>query len=134
MCRLKKHAYAELLPSEKHASQGKNVRTNTHNSAFPRALKVVSTCCFLFNFLSARGDFCSPLIIFSNRLDPDQAQKMSAWSGSKLFDTLMVMKKSSIHRVKFGKIKCEVMKKQKLIKIHFSQILVHICEPPRLCF
>ena len=38
MCRLKKHAYAELLPSEKHASQGKNVRTNTRNSAFPRAL------------------------------------------------------------------------------------------------
>ena len=38
MCRLKKHAYAELPPSEKHASQGKNVRTNTRNSAFPRAL------------------------------------------------------------------------------------------------
>ena len=37
-CRLKKHAYAELLPSGKHASQGKNGRTNTHNSAFPRAL------------------------------------------------------------------------------------------------
>ena len=34
----KKHAYAELLPSEKQASQGKNVRTNTRNSAFPRAL------------------------------------------------------------------------------------------------
>ena len=38
MCRLKKHAYAELPPSEKHASQGKNMRTNTGNSAFPRAL------------------------------------------------------------------------------------------------
>ena len=36
----KKHAYAELLPSENHASQGKNVRTNTRNSAFPRALNV----------------------------------------------------------------------------------------------
>ena len=36
--RLKKHAYAELPASENHASQGKNVRTNTHNSAFPRAL------------------------------------------------------------------------------------------------
>ena len=34
----KKHAYAELPPSENHASQGKNVRTNTRNSAFPRAL------------------------------------------------------------------------------------------------
>ena len=38
MCRLKKHAYAGLPPSENHASQGKNVRTNTRNSAFPRAL------------------------------------------------------------------------------------------------
>ena len=32
------------------------------------------------------------------------------------------MKKSSTHRVKFGKIKCEGIKNQKLIKIHFSQI------------
>ena len=39
VCRLKKHAYAELPPCKKHASQGKKVRTNTHNSAFPRALK-----------------------------------------------------------------------------------------------
>ena len=38
MCQLKKHAYAGLPPSENHASQGKNVRTNTRNSAFPRAL------------------------------------------------------------------------------------------------
>ena len=37
-CRLKKHAYAGLPPSENHASQGKNVHTNTRNSAFPRAL------------------------------------------------------------------------------------------------
>ena len=41
MCRLKKHAYAELPPSENHASQGKNERTNTRNSAFPRALYTV---------------------------------------------------------------------------------------------
>ena len=40
-CRLKKHAYAELLPSENHAPQGRNVRTNTRNSAFPRALVVL---------------------------------------------------------------------------------------------
>ena len=38
MCRLKKHAYAGLSPSENHASQVKNVRTNTRNPAFPRAL------------------------------------------------------------------------------------------------
>ena len=37
-CRLKKHAYAGLLPSKNHASLGKNVRTNTRNSAFLRAL------------------------------------------------------------------------------------------------
>ena len=34
----KKHASAELPPSENHVSQGKNMRTNTCNSAFPRAL------------------------------------------------------------------------------------------------
>ena len=38
-CRLKKHAYAGLTPSENHASQGENLRTNTRNSAFPRALR-----------------------------------------------------------------------------------------------
>ena len=37
-CRLKKHAYAGLPPRENHASRGKNVRTNTRNPAFPRAL------------------------------------------------------------------------------------------------
>ena len=56
----KKHAYAGLPPSEKHASQGKNVRTNTRNSAFPRALKrveihVVLGC--IFNFM-----MCSKVI------------------------------------------------------------------------
>ena len=35
-----KNAYTELPPSKNHASQGKNVRTNTHNSAFPRALRI----------------------------------------------------------------------------------------------
>ena len=34
----KKHAYAGLPPSENHASQGKNVRTNMRNSAFLSAL------------------------------------------------------------------------------------------------
>ena len=31
---------AEHPPSENHASQGKNVRTNMRNSAFPRALSL----------------------------------------------------------------------------------------------
>ena len=34
----KKHVYTELPPSEHHVSHGKSVRTNTRNSAFPRAL------------------------------------------------------------------------------------------------
>ena len=57
VCRLKKHAYAGLSPSENHASQGKNVRTNTRNSAFPRALlierKIIShlSDCYLLSIL-----------------------------------------------------------------------------------
>ena len=67
--------------------------------------KVVSTSCFVFNSLSARCIFCCLLITFANSLDPDQAQQNV---GSKLFDTRMVLKKSSIQRVKYGRmIKCE---------------------------
>ena len=33
--------------------------------------KVVSTSCFVFNSLPARGDFCCLLISFANSLDPD---------------------------------------------------------------
>ena len=43
MCRLKKHAYAGLPPSENHVSQGKNMHTNTRNSAFPRALETLQS-------------------------------------------------------------------------------------------
>ena len=35
--------------------------------------KVVSTRCFVFNFLPARGYICCLLITFANSLDPDQA-------------------------------------------------------------
>ena len=35
--------------------------------------KVVSTSCFVFNSLPARGNFCCLLITFANSLDPDQA-------------------------------------------------------------
>ena len=34
--------------------------------------RVVSTICFVFHSLCARGDFCCVLIIFANILDPDQ--------------------------------------------------------------
>ena len=37
--------------------------------------KVESTSCFVFNSLSARGNFCCLLIIFTNSLDPDQARQ-----------------------------------------------------------
>ena len=36
--------------------------------------KVVSTSCFVFISLAARGDFCCLLITFANRLDPHQTQ------------------------------------------------------------
>ena len=36
--------------------------------------KVLSTGCFVFIPLPARGDFCCLLITFANRLDPDQTQ------------------------------------------------------------
>ena len=61
-CRLKKHAYAELLPSEKHASQGKNVRTNTRNSAFPRALSLTS-----FDFCISSIAACSEIVAITVR-------------------------------------------------------------------
>ena len=35
--------------------------------------KVVSTSCFVFNSLPAKGDFCCLLITIPNSLDPDQA-------------------------------------------------------------
>ena len=37
--------------------------------------KVVSTSCFVFNSLPARGTFGCLLITFANRLDPDQARQ-----------------------------------------------------------
>ena len=37
--------------------------------------KIVSTSCFVFNFLPARGNFCSLLIAFANSLDPDQVRQ-----------------------------------------------------------
>ena len=37
--------------------------------------KVVSTSCFEFNSLHARGEFCCLLITFANSLEPDQARQ-----------------------------------------------------------
>ena len=37
--------------------------------------KVVSTICFVFDSLPARGNFCCLMITFVNSLDPDQARQ-----------------------------------------------------------
>ena len=37
--------------------------------------KIVSTSCFVFNFLPTSDDICCLLITFANSLDPDQAQQ-----------------------------------------------------------
>ena len=96
--------------------------------------KVVSTSCFVFNSLPTRGDFCCLLITFANSLDPDQSR-----SGSKLFDTLMVPKKSSIQNVKYGTIiKCEGIIKAMLENPKADQNTLLrryvIFEPPTLYF
>ena len=61
--------------------------------------RVESRSCSVFNSLPANGDFCHLPIIFANSLDLDQARQNVS---------LMVLKKSSIQRVKYGTIiKCE---------------------------
>ena len=62
--------------------------------------KEVSTSCFVFNSLSARGDICCLLIKFANSLDPDQARQNV---GSDL-DPNCLTPESSIQRVKYGTI------------------------------
>ena len=52
-----------------------------------------------FNSFLASGNFCRLLITFANILDPDQAQQW-AWSGSKMFDILMVFLKDFFEKKK----------------------------------
>ena len=54
-------------------SQHFNRMENNFSQEFSQ--KVVSTSCFVFNSLSARGDFCCLLISFANSMDPDQARQ-----------------------------------------------------------
>ena len=54
---------------------------------------------FCLNSFPAIGDFCRLLITFANSLDPDQAQQCRVWSGSKLFDTLMVFLKDFLKKL-----------------------------------
>ena len=59
--------------------------------------KVVTTSCFVFISLPARGNFCCLLLTFANSLGPDQAwQNVVPDLDPILFDTLIVLKKSSI--------------------------------------
>ena len=98
--------------------------------------KVVSTSCFVFNSLPARGDFCFPLITFANSLDPDQARHIV---GPDL-DTWIALKNSSTQRVKYGTI---MITCEGIIKARFENPIADqntlfckyvILEPPRLYF
>ena len=53
----------------------KKLEPNEINFSQGFSQKVVSTSCFVFNSLPARGDFCCLLITFQNSLDPDQARQ-----------------------------------------------------------
>ena len=82
----------------------KKLEPNEINFSQGFSQKVVSRSCFVFNTLPAMSadNLCKQ---FGPRSGPT---KCRAWSGSKLFDTRMVLKKSSIQRVKYGTIiKCE---------------------------
>ena len=82
-CRLKKHAYAGLPPSENHASQGKNVRTNTHNSAFPRALDMHPKY-GLFSFQMNNVKFLSSGIARQHRIAHDDLSALLFYGSSNL--------------------------------------------------
>ena len=61
------------------------------------------------------GDFCHLLITFANSLDSDQARsptKRLAWSGSKLFHTLMIFLKEFFEKVNLKKKKKSTGDKQ----------------------
>ena len=53
----------------------KKLEPNEINFSQGFSEKVVSTSCFVFNSLPARGTFGCLLITFANRLDPDQARQ-----------------------------------------------------------
>ena len=53
----------------------KKLEPNEINFSQGFSQKVVSTSCFVFNCLPARGDFCCLLITFVNSLDLDQARQ-----------------------------------------------------------
>ena len=91
--------------------------------------------CSVFNSLPllSADNLCNQ---FGPRSGPT---KCRAWSGSKLFDSLMVLKKSRIQRVKYGTIiKCEGIVKAILENPQANQNTFFcnyvVFEPPRLYF
>ena len=93
----------QCLPWLQHFSQmEKKLEPNEINFSQGFRQKVVSTSCFVFISLPARGDLlltdnlCKQ---FGPRAGPT---KCRAWSGSKLFDTWIVLEKSRIQRVKMA--------------------------------
>ena len=78
----------------------KTLEPNEINFSQGFSQKLVSTSCFVFNSLPARGDFCLYADNLCKQFGPRSGPTTCrAWSGSKLFDTQMVLKKSSIQRV-----------------------------------
>ena len=99
--------WKKLEPSEINFSQG-------------FSQKVVSTSCFVFISLPASGDFCCLLITFANSFDTDQAwQNVGPDLDQNCLTPWWYWKKSSIQRVKYGTIKKQYWKIQKLTKIYF---------------
>ena len=117
----------------------KKLEPNEINFGQGFSQKVVSTSSFVFNSLAARGDFCCLLIAFTNSLDPDRAKQNIEPDLDPNCLKMMVLKKSSIQRVKYGTIiKCEG-----IIKAIFEDPKADhntlfrkyvIFEPPRLYF
>ena len=64
-----------IICCSQHFSQMEKVEPDEINFSQAFSQKLVSTSCFVFNSLPARGDFCCPLITFANILNPDQARQ-----------------------------------------------------------
>ena len=85
-----------IICFSQHFSQMQKLESNEINFSQGFSQKLVSTSCFVFNSLAARGDFCCLLITFANSLDPDQARQNVGPDLDPNFDTRLVLKISSI--------------------------------------
>ena len=96
------HETSGFTLAQNSLAKWKKLEANEINFIQSFSQKVVSTSCFVFNSLPARGDFCCLLITFANILDPDQA-----WQNVSLIWIQTVwhpdgIEKFSIQRVKYG--------------------------------